>query len=614
MANTNLLKPFAEWTKQSASGTTDMDSFAVSSDGTTLSFTVTDESSYVYLNIATNEIKGHTLKLNLESMSSTDSNSWFQIRLYNADQSDYTSIDKKEADGDYSAALPLAIDIAVPSDCGRLRIVIRHEYASSGISPGSTITVKNITLYDTYTESLTALNFHKVLKENLPQKVDAGTQHIFFTTDGTNVEQFIATKEGYLIPVRGTSSSSGNSGEVYSNAYTQQWIDERKADIVSFTKTGHCIVFAVATDIHVRIEDGDAGRYNQVRDFLMVAEQLPIDYICCLGDIMSYCQDYDQIFEPRIEKVKDIFNQARCPWFCVRGNHDYNSDDYNPGGNTNIKEFNKSNMNDYLITNTIWNRSITSQMPEPNSFDIVFDETHHQYGYFYVDDFAHKHRMIFLSTYETHETETGMGYPGNHTKPDCFISGVKTEHQMNWIMNKALDMSRKTDWTVSFFSHMIPYSDVSESDCSEFHGYGGNNSELLAILKAFANGTSVNQAYNVINTDTHDWKIIQITKDFSSQGPIAVTGFYGGHIHDDCDKSVEGIHMNVSTCTCSDQRTDWANDPTPSKIPPERNSSNYAMSMNIFMINTDTRIVKKVKLGSKRDNTNKESSDLTWSY
>lgn len=108
------------------------------------------------------------------------------------------------------------------------------------------------------------------MKENLPSMVEPGTQHIYYTTDGSTVEQYISNKEGYLIPVGATSGVSGSEGK-YTNAYTQQHIDERKEEIVNLTKQGHCIVFAIATDIHVRIEDGEAGRYNQVRDFIMLA-------------------------------------------------------------------------------------------------------------------------------------------------------------------------------------------------------------------------------------------------------------------------------------------------------------------------------------------------------
>lgn len=618
MAKENLLKPFPYWKKADGGSTTEVtDSFTVSEDGQTVSFTITHESSYIYYNLDTSGIKGHTLELSVGSLGSSDGQAWLQIRLYDAALENYTRIDKKQEDGDFVSGTAFKVAFEVPADCGRIRVCIRHEYASTGVDPAATITASGFSLVDTYTESLTALNFHKVLKENLPETVAAGTQHVYYTTDGVTVKQYISTAEGYLVPV-GAEASAGEGGEsAYYNAYTQQWIDERRDEIVALTKQGHCIVFAVATDIHVRIEDGDAGRYNQVRDYIMLSEQLPLDYICCCGDIMSYCQDWDEVYEPRIEKIKNIFNQARCPWWATRGNHDYNSDDNGAGGsNENIKDFNKETADRLLTTNEVWHRSITSKLPSAANIKVVFDETHPKFGYFYVDDYAAKHRLIFTNSEETHETELGRPYLGDASngEPDCFISGVETEHQVTWLVNKAMDMSGKEDWVVSFYSHTVPYTDRDEENCHEFHGYGGNNPTLRKVIKAFQEGTAVKVSYGLVDVITHEWKTIPIDKDFSSQGPIAVLGWFGGHCHDDCYRKVDGLNVTISTCTCASRRDRWSQDPDTPKLPPERNSTNYAMSVNVFVVNKDMRTIHMIKLGSKRDNAVKTSSDLTFTY
>lgn len=616
MAKDNLLKPLANWTKSNGGSTTEVtDSFSVSEDGLTASFTITHESSYIYNNVETTEIKGHKLKLSVDSFGSSDGAAWLQIRLYDAAVDSYTSIDKKQADGEFIPGTAFELEVSVPTDCGRIRICLRHEYADKGIDPPATMSVSGISLKDTYTESLTALNFHKVLKENLPASVAAGTQHVYYTTDGVSVEQYISTQEGYLVPVGAASAGSGGSGKTeYYNAYTQQWIDERKAEIIDLTKQGHCIVFAVATDIHVRIEDGDVGRYNQVRDYIMLSKQLPLDYICCCGDIMSYCQDWDEVFEPRIERVKEIFSQARCPWWATRGNHDYNSDDFNPSNNPNILEFDKNSADRLLTTNEVWHRSITSQLPDAANIKVVFDETHPKFGYFYVDDYAKKHRLIFTNSEETHEDSYGRPHFNSAGEPDCFISGVETGHQVKWVVDHAMDMAGKTDWVVSFYSHTAPYTDRGEPDPLEFHGYGGDNPELRQIVKAFQEGTAVTINYGVVDVDTHEWKTIAIHKDFTSQGPIKVIGWFAGHIHDDCYKKVNGLNVFVSTCTCASLRESWSQDPNGTKMGPERNSTNYAMSVNVFVVNTDTRTVHMVKVGSKRDNAVKTSSDIEFTF
>lgn len=612
MANENLLPVFTDWTINESPAGTLTGSFAASSDGASCTFSVSDEGAYIYKNIATDAIKGHDLKLTITSFTVSDNLGWIQIRLYDAAASEYTSVDKYSAD----ITFPYELTVSIPADCGRVRVVLRHQYDSDGISPAAEFAISGVTLIDTYSESLTTINYHKILEENLPASVTPGSEHVYYTSDGTLAKMFITTKAGAIMQVGGTTSGEASVTAEYANTFTQAWIDERKQELIALTKLGHCIVFAVATDIHVRIEDGDAGRYNQIRDFIMLSKQLPLDYVICEGDIMSYCQDWDETFEPRIEKTKEIFDLLRCPWWAVRGNHDYNSDDYNPNSaNANIKTFDATTADKYLITNEIWYRSMLAQMPQPCGVYVVFDDARRKYGYYYVDDYFNKHRMIFLNSEETHETSLGRPYITTGGVADCFVSGIETEHQLNWLINSAMNMTGKTDWTVTFHSHTVPYTDAAETDKSEFHGYGGDNPTLRQIVAAFQTGGSVSGLkYSALDVDTHEWKELTISKDFSAQGAIPVAGWFGGHCHDDCYRKVSGLNVCISTCTCPEYRTSWSADATPTKLPPERNTSTLAMSANVFIINTDTRAVNMLKFGSKRDNAVKTSSDLSFTY
>ena len=334
----NLLQPIKQWAKGGNAAST---LTYVNGDNYSCSWTASSEGDYIYVKLSS--IAGKKLILKCDEFNSSDGQGWINARAYTNDDNYTSVVDIQNASG------PQEIEIDVGADVTILRIYFRHYWASGGIDPAATLTLTGALLYeDVQPESLTALNFHKILKENLPAKVDPGTQHIYYVTDGTTVREYIANKAGYLIPV-GAADSSGGSGAVeYTNVYTQQHIDERKDEILKLVNDGHCIVWATATDIHVRIEDGDAGRYNQVRDFIMVTNQLPIDYILCEGDLMSYCQDWGNVYEPRCDKVRKIFDQCRCPWYVTRGNHDYNTDSNNPGNsNPNIKDY-TSDVNKYF--------------------------------------------------------------------------------------------------------------------------------------------------------------------------------------------------------------------------------------------------------------------------
>lgn len=631
MAKENLLSTIDRWTIGNGTGTEVTDSLVISEDGYSCSFTITHESSYIRTRIqdeSLKELRGHTLILHLDAFTSSDNLPWLQIRVYSdVDNSVYESINLYyEDDGELKelSSFPLDYELAVPADCERLEFRFRHEYASEGIDPPATMNISNVSLTDTYTESLTSLNFHKVLAENLPASVTPGTQHIYFTTDGSVVRQYIANQEGYLIPVGSTDSGGGSASSEYFNAYTQAHIDERKDEIIALTRQGHCLTFAVATDIHIRIEDGDEGRYNQVRDFIMLSNQLPIDYILCEGDIMSYCQEWDKVYEPRSDGVRKIFEQCRCPWFVARGNHDFNDDDNGHEDNPNIKTFTPETLKNYYITDRDWHRSIISKMPNPINFEVHFDKRHPQNGYFYVDDFEHKHRMVFVNTEETMENDIGEPYLDENGDVDAHLAEVTSKAQTEWFIDEALNMQDKEDrseWVVSFHSHKVPYSDKGTDDVSEFHGYGWYDTDsdtkgqdFRRMLNAFQTGGTYTFSATVIDVDKHEWSTFTRDVDFTSQGAIKVLGWFGGHLHDDAYRKVDDINIHISTCTCSSQRTSWANDRNPIKLPPERNSTNLAMSVNVFVVNLDTRTINVIKVGSKRDNSIVNSSDLTFTY
>ena len=604
----NLLPALKNWRKEGNAATTIQ---YTAGDDYSCSWTASSENDYIYAKM-TSGVAGKKLILCCTEFNSSDGEGWILVRAYKADDT-YTSIVNLEnASGSQEIALDVGADITT------LRIYFRHCYASAGIDPAATLTLTGVMLYeDIQPESLTALNFHKVLKENLPAKVDAGTQHIYYVTDGTKVQEYIANKEGYLIPV-GTDGSAGTGAQTaYANVYTQQHIDERKDEIMKLVNDGHCIVWATATDIHVRIEDGDAGRYNQVRDLIMVTNQLPIDYVLCEGDIMSYCQDWDGVYEPRCDKVRKIFDQCRCPWYVTRGNHDYNDDDNGWQSNPNIQQYTKDNADRFFISDRAWTRTIAAKMPVALQHQVYFDEAHPQNGYFYVDDLEHKHRIVMCNSEETMETDTGHAYVTEDGQVDAYISGVQSLAQVEWLITKAMNFADKpdrADWVVSFHSHTVPYSDMNETDKSEFHGYGWDNPEIRGLVTAFMNGKDLAFKYSVIDVDKHQWQEYQKNCAFSKQGPIKVLGWFGGHCHDDCYRKVDGLNVDISTCTCASRREDWGKDPTPKKMAPERNSTNLAMSMNIFIVNLDKRKINMIKLGSKRDNAVKTSSDLEFTY
>ena len=219
----NLLPAVKNWSK---GGNTASTITYATGDNYSCSWTASGEDDYIYYKM-TAGVAGKKFILSCKEFNSSDGEGWINVRAYKADNTYTAIVDIQNASG------PQEIEIDVGADITVLRIYFRHYWASSGINPAATLTLTGVLLYeDVQPESLTALNFHKVLKENLPAKVDAGTQHIYYVTDGTTVQEYIANREGYLVPVGAAGSSSGSGAVEYTNVYTQKHIDERKDEIL----------------------------------------------------------------------------------------------------------------------------------------------------------------------------------------------------------------------------------------------------------------------------------------------------------------------------------------------------------------------------------------------
>jgi hypothetical protein len=567
------------------------------------SWTGTSTNDFVYFLDESGRLNGRTLELSYDKIHFSDGMARLQVRIYTGGT--YTEpIDNLESDGEVPS--PGSVRFTVPDNATSIRVYIRHETVSGGTYAAATMEFAGLFLWDIL-ESAASLTFGKFLQENLPATVTPTKNHVFFTSDGATRRMYVSNKLGKLVEIA--------SSDTYYNPYTQAWIDERKAEILALQRAGHCVVFVTPTDIHVRdLEDGNAGRYDQMRDLIMVCEQLPIDYVLCEGDIMSYCALWET-YEPRLEKVRKILDKCRAPWYMTRGNHDYNSDD-SDGDSNDSDSVRLDTIDTIIVTSRDWHNSVTAKLPVSPNVQVVFDEANPTKGYFYVDDYANKHRIIYANSNESYEDADGTPYTFGEGEFDFSISGAcVTKHQIQWLVDKAMDMTGKTDWVVSFHSHIAPYTDAGSGDTSEFHGYGSNNAALRSIVKAFQDGTALtNFAYNCLDVTTHAWGNISITKNFAAQGAIQVIGWFAGHIHADCYRKVDGLNVCVSVNSCASQRTSWQGDLTPVVLPPARDDGQYAMSLNVWIVNKTTRTVNMIKLGSKENNSVKTSSDLTFTY
>lgn len=302
----------------------------------------------------TGDVAGKTFRIGFDSYVCSDNSCEFEVRNYEVDD---TYIKLVEVKGSISEVY--GCSVTTSATCAELRVYFMHQHVSGGALP-DTVTAELKNVYMEEVEVIGGMTVHKVSSKSLPSEIQEGTEHLYYvlSESGTSAFQYISTKKGGLVPVVSKNSVK------YENIFTQFWIEERKKDIISLQKLGHCITFAVATDIHVRAKDSDSGRYDQVRDFILLANQVPIDYICCLGDIMSTNEEWDGNVEPRIEKIKDILSETKVPWYATRGNHDYNID----AATTTQRDIER-----LFVSERDWHKSITSKFPISGNIEVVFE-------------------------------------------------------------------------------------------------------------------------------------------------------------------------------------------------------------------------------------------------
>ena len=313
----------------------------------------------------------------------------------------------------------------------------------------------------------------------------------------------------------------------------------------------------------------------------MAAKLLPINYIVVAGDIIE-SPEVRRIQNSRFDCIVDILKQAPCPVLYTRGNHDYNLD-YRFNDEANLTTY-----LDMYVSKRDWYDRIMKRTVhrDPN---VVYDAANPMASYYYIDDAVFKHRFIVLESFGTKET---AGVP-NYTVSegvitwDFALSGVVAAAQVNWLIDEAMDMTGKTDWTVSIHSHTTPI------DAIWCHNYGTAQEGLADLFAAFKAGTDP----GVLSIGGNNYE-----PDFTAQGAIALVGHFCGHIHDDGKIVEDDVDYVCCNCACASQRTTWPEDLTPASLPPARADFDYsAMSLNVFVVTPSARTVYMFKLGAGDD-------------
>ncbi len=275
-------------------------------------------------------------------------------------------------------------------------------------------------------------------------------------------------------------------GREYMSAYSKKIADEANKYVRSNRHT-----FLAITDTHSTILTAYVASIAA-----NMTKYVPCSYIAHCGDIIDGVKDKEYEMSCLTELVRN-FNDAKCPVYYVKGNHDDGA--IGAGGDENKTTPDKyiSNAELSAMTNGFAKRTV------------VFGS--HENMYFYVDDEETKIRTIFLNSFEVPED---VDENGNRKFIAYKGAPVFSREQIEWFANSALNFvdkgENKVNWGVITVSHRVS-------------GRG-----IFNTVNAFASGTTSSPKWDNINGVTEI-----ITVDYTEQGPMEFIAYFVGDDHYD---------------------------------------------------------------------------------
>lgn len=286
-------------------------------------------------------------------------------------------------------------------------------------------------------------------------------------------------------------------GREYMGAYNKKIADEANKYVRSNRHT-----FLAIADTHSTILTAYVASIAA-----NMTKYVPCSYIAHCGDIIDGVKDKEYEMPCLVELVRN-FNDAKCPVYYVKGNHDDGAIGAGYDANKTTPDKYISNAELSVMTNGFSKKTVNF-----GSYENM---------YFFVDDEETKVRTVFLNSYDISEEVDENG----NRKFIAYKNAPKYSfEQVEWFANSALNFADKgedkTNWGVIIISHRVA------------------GRAIFNTVNAFASGT----------TSTHSWtneygETETITVDYTDQGTMEFIAYFVGDDHYDA-LTVENSSLNA---------------------------------------------------------------------
>jgi predicted phosphodiesterase len=294
------------------------------------------------------------------------------------------------------------------------------------------------------------------------------------------------------------------------------------------------LTFGFITDTH--------SYDNHIEGLVELSKYGQLDFIVHGGDTVLGSPSTAAVRDACTKTAK-VLKKAECDVYAIMGNHDVDSNSVMKTSEWTSRVF------------RLFSKGVITNPLDPDG----------GYGYFDIEE--KKVRVIL-------------------TNSALFFSGTWTPQELQWLGNKALDMSSKGDdksnWSILVFGHHCTRSRFTTITVS---AYG---TQFEQILNAFVNGTS----YQFLD--------IGINVDFTNQGGIPVIAYIFGHTHFDALEIPDGLDFPMIS-TASSQPDYYTSPPPGNYSYPRTKGTNTEYAMDIFVVNLDAKFINTYRLGAGVD-------------
>ena len=262
------------------------------------------------------------------------------------------------------------------------------------------------------------------------------------------------------------------------------------------------------------------------------------DFIGNLGDMIP--GDVDAATSLMyMETLAQSTNQnAKCPVFYARGNHDDNGW-YSHGG------FGGTYKTTEIFNDEEWYQSIFNISAK----DLVIDENRPNGGYGYFDHEASKIRVFVMNT---EDLPYIVKDDGTYRYNSYSCGHSLSNEQINFVANALYfaDKENPKEWAALFLSH-VPF-DTTNDDGYRFgikdalirgHEY------FLAVVSAYRKGSAFSASGSTYNSSMGDVSAdfnVSVDVDYTTKGGGDVIAFVSGHTHADNFSSLVGTEGSLS--------------------------------------------------------------------